>query len=503
MTRDGPPVDIAAPAVTAVDATGAGDALNGALAAGLAGGLGLEAGVASRGRGASLSVTRAGAREGYPGREELEAALDAESALAAAETRLLRGRGRHRHRGHHIAQSSFGGPRRSDRASGDIPSALAASTHQAARPRRRASSPMPRRRAMNSALLQTSAQAGSACDADREQPGPRRAPGGRDRRGGGRRVPSAASQSRTRTDDVASAPAPRATTTTGSAAATPRRPGPRSRPGIRPRAAARRRRGRHPRRAAGRRRPGGTQCADRAPSGARGPCRSRPCRAGTGGTATVRAAGGRPGGRDRAGRGRSPRHARRDARGREDPRIEPAAGQAPGTIHCRRPRRGAGATRDSPATTREPVQPWSAPSRRGSGTGRRRRQRARRSTSAQAAPRRRPGGPDREPDGRPERTSGEAVMRGLVRPSTAMHAAGTDPADHPPDAPERPEVRGGREAWTRQPDRHRRTDTGGRWIRAGRPQRCPRRQRRARRARQAAPRRRRRTACPLVGRVRS
>ena len=36
VQRDGPPVDIASPTVTAVDATGAGDTLNGALAAGLA-----------------------------------------------------------------------------------------------------------------------------------------------------------------------------------------------------------------------------------------------------------------------------------------------------------------------------------------------------------------------------------------------------------------------------------------------------------------------------------
>jgi len=75
VTRDGSAVDIAAPRVRAVDATGAGDALNGALAAGLAGGLDLEVAARRAVVAASLSVTKAGAREGYPGREELEAAL--------------------------------------------------------------------------------------------------------------------------------------------------------------------------------------------------------------------------------------------------------------------------------------------------------------------------------------------------------------------------------------------------------------------------------------------
>ena len=57
----------------AVDATGAGDTLNGALAAGLAGGLDLETAARRAVAAASLSVTRAGAREGMPTEAELEA----------------------------------------------------------------------------------------------------------------------------------------------------------------------------------------------------------------------------------------------------------------------------------------------------------------------------------------------------------------------------------------------------------------------------------------------
>ena len=75
VSRAGPPLDIASPKVTAVDATGAGDTLNGALAAGLADGLDLEAAARRAVVAASISVTRPGAREGMPTREELDAAI--------------------------------------------------------------------------------------------------------------------------------------------------------------------------------------------------------------------------------------------------------------------------------------------------------------------------------------------------------------------------------------------------------------------------------------------
>jgi ribokinase len=75
VTRDGPAIDIPAPNVKAVDATGAGDALNGALAAALASGLSLEEAARRAVTAASLSVTRAGAREGMPTLAELDAVL--------------------------------------------------------------------------------------------------------------------------------------------------------------------------------------------------------------------------------------------------------------------------------------------------------------------------------------------------------------------------------------------------------------------------------------------
>ncbi len=75
VRRTGGTVDIKAPKVKAVDATGAGDALNGALAAALATGLDLEVAARRAVVAASLSVTRAGAREGMPMLDELEAAI--------------------------------------------------------------------------------------------------------------------------------------------------------------------------------------------------------------------------------------------------------------------------------------------------------------------------------------------------------------------------------------------------------------------------------------------
>ena len=66
---------IHAPRVDAVDTVGAGDALNGALAAGLAAGLDLPEAARRAVVAASLAVTRAGAREGMPTAGELELAL--------------------------------------------------------------------------------------------------------------------------------------------------------------------------------------------------------------------------------------------------------------------------------------------------------------------------------------------------------------------------------------------------------------------------------------------
>ena len=69
-----PPVDIPARRVTSVDAVGAGDTFNGALAAGLAAGLDLESAAWRAVAAAALSTTRAGAREGMPTTAELDAA---------------------------------------------------------------------------------------------------------------------------------------------------------------------------------------------------------------------------------------------------------------------------------------------------------------------------------------------------------------------------------------------------------------------------------------------
>jgi ribokinase len=65
---------IKAPRVDAVDAVGAGDALNGSLAAGLAAGLDLAAAAQRAVIAASLAVTRAGAREGMPDAAAVDAA---------------------------------------------------------------------------------------------------------------------------------------------------------------------------------------------------------------------------------------------------------------------------------------------------------------------------------------------------------------------------------------------------------------------------------------------
>ena len=70
-------VDVPAVAVRAIDTVGAGDAFNGALAAGLAAGLDLETAARRAVAAAAVSTTHAGAREGMPTIAELEGFLDA------------------------------------------------------------------------------------------------------------------------------------------------------------------------------------------------------------------------------------------------------------------------------------------------------------------------------------------------------------------------------------------------------------------------------------------
>lgn len=74
LVRAGRSTSLPAAAVTVIDSTGAGDALNGALAAGLADGRPLAEAAARAVVAASLAVTRAGAREGMPSLRELQAA---------------------------------------------------------------------------------------------------------------------------------------------------------------------------------------------------------------------------------------------------------------------------------------------------------------------------------------------------------------------------------------------------------------------------------------------
>jgi ribokinase len=76
---------IPAPRVEAVDTTGAGDALNGALAAGLAAGLDLPEAARRAVAAATLAVMRPGARGGMPTAAELEASLAAQAGAGASK----------------------------------------------------------------------------------------------------------------------------------------------------------------------------------------------------------------------------------------------------------------------------------------------------------------------------------------------------------------------------------------------------------------------------------
>jgi ribokinase len=69
-------LEIPATSVHAVDSTGAGDAFNGALAAGLVEGRTLESSVRRAVTAAGLATTVAGAREGMPTAAALDAAMD-------------------------------------------------------------------------------------------------------------------------------------------------------------------------------------------------------------------------------------------------------------------------------------------------------------------------------------------------------------------------------------------------------------------------------------------
>jgi len=73
-----PPVEVAAPNVSAIDATGAGDCFNGVLAASLAEGLELEPALRRAVAAAARSVAAPGARDGMPRRAELFAAEGAD-----------------------------------------------------------------------------------------------------------------------------------------------------------------------------------------------------------------------------------------------------------------------------------------------------------------------------------------------------------------------------------------------------------------------------------------
>ena len=72
IVPDADPIELPAPRLTAVDTVGAGDALNGALAAGLADGLSLQE-AAARGRSSRRHSRPEGARGGIPKKDESSA----------------------------------------------------------------------------------------------------------------------------------------------------------------------------------------------------------------------------------------------------------------------------------------------------------------------------------------------------------------------------------------------------------------------------------------------
>jgi ribokinase len=76
VRADRPPLELPAPRVPVVDTTGAGDALNGALAAALAHGLDLEEAARRAVAAAAWSTTKSGARGGLLSGDELAAVLD-------------------------------------------------------------------------------------------------------------------------------------------------------------------------------------------------------------------------------------------------------------------------------------------------------------------------------------------------------------------------------------------------------------------------------------------
>jgi len=78
LDADGHATTIAALSVATLDATGAGDALNGILAAELAAGSPMELAVRRAVAGASLSTLKPGARAGMPTREQIDHALGAD-----------------------------------------------------------------------------------------------------------------------------------------------------------------------------------------------------------------------------------------------------------------------------------------------------------------------------------------------------------------------------------------------------------------------------------------